>query len=155
MSTPQEKNPQDRVQQDVKDAMKSGDKSRLATLRMLLNEIKNERIRAGDDVDEERFVALVRKGIKQRQDAASQFRDGGREERAAQEETEAEVLEVYLPAQVGEDELRAAVEGYVAEAGLSGMQAMGAVMKEMMSRFGASADGRTLSGIVRDVLSSD
>lgn len=144
--------PQQRIEADVKTAMKSGDKERLGTLRMLLTEIKNERIRRGEDVDEAGFVSLVRKAIKQREEASTQYRNGGREELAAKEDSEAKMLADYLPAQVDEGQIRTAIEGFVAEKGLSGPAAMGQVMKEMIARFGSSADGATINRITREVL---
>ncbi|HEX2162742.1 MAG TPA: GatB/YqeY domain-containing protein [Thermoanaerobaculia bacterium] len=149
MSTPQE-----RVEHDVRAAMKSGDKERLGTLRMLLSEVKNERIRRGGEVDEAGFVAVVRKGIKQRHESAEQFRRGGREDAAAREEREAELLGEYLPRQASEDEVRAAVRELIAAEGLSGPAAMGRVMKETLARFGSRADGATVSRIAREVLTS-
>lgn len=147
MSTPLE-----RVQQDLKEAMKAGAKERVGCLRMLLSEVKNEKIRAGAEVDDERFAALVRKAVKQRQEAAEQYRAGHRPELAEQEEREAGYLEAYLPAQLDEDQIRAAVAEYVRAEGLTGGAAMGQVMKVMRERLGAGADGRLLSRIAREVL---
>lgn len=144
--------PQQRIEADVKTAMKAGEKERLGTLRMLLTEIKNERIRRGSDVDEAGFVSLVRKAIKQREEAAAQYRNGGREELAAKEDSEARILAAYLPAQVDEGQIRAAVQAVVAERGLSGPAAIGPVMKEMLGRFGSSADGAVINRIAREVL---
>jgi uncharacterized protein YqeY len=144
--------PQQRIEADVKAAMKAGEKEKLSTLRMLLTEIKNERIRRGSDVDEAGFVSLVRKAIKQREDSVAQYRRGGREELAAKEEAEIKVLSEYLPAQVDEGRIRAAVEELVAARGLSGPAAIGPVMKEMLARFGSSADGGTINRIAREVL---
>ena len=149
MSTPQE-----RIEADVKAAMKSGDKEKLATLRMLLAEIKNDRIAAGKEVDEARFAALVRKAIKQRHEAASQFRAGGRDESAAKEEREAGQLEAYLPQAVPEEVLRAAVRELVERDELSGPAAIGKIMKELLPRFGTAVDGATLNRIAREELTS-
>lgn len=146
--------PQQRIEADVKAAMKAGEKEKLGTLRMLLTEIKNERIRRGGEVDEEGFVSLVRKAIKQRDEAATQYRQGGREELAAKEQSEAAILAAYLPAQADEGQIRAAIQEFVAAQGLAGPAAMGAVMKEMKARFGSSADGATLNRIAREVLAS-
>src|SRR5215470_10772103 len=110
--------PQQRIETDVKTAMKSGEKERLSTLRMLLTEIKNERIRRGSEVDEAGFVSLVRKAIKQREESIAQFRKGQREELAAKEEAEGKILAGYLPAQVDEGQIRAAIEELVASRGL-------------------------------------
>jgi len=144
--------PQQRIEAEVKAAMKSGEKEKLSTLRMLLTEIKNERIRRGGEVDEAGFVSLVRKSIKQREESISQYRAGGREELAAKEAAEVKMLEVYLPAQVDEGQIRAAIEAIVAERGLSGPAAMGTIMKETLARFGSSADGSTINRIAREVL---
>lgn len=147
MSTPQQ-----RVESDVKAAMKAGDKERLSTLRMLLADVKNERIRRGGEVDDAGFVALVRKGIKQRHESAEQFRRGGREEQAAKEEREAEHLGEYLPQQASEEEIRAAVGELIAAEGLAGPAAMGRVMRATMDRFGSRADGATVNRIAREEL---
>jgi len=144
--------PQQRIEADVKTAMKAGEKERLGTLRLLLTEIKNERIRRGSDVDEAGFVSLVRKSIKQREEASVQYRNGGRAELAAKEDAEAKILAAYLPAQVDEAQIRAAVEALVAERSLSGPAAIGQVMKEMLARFGSSADGAVINRIAREVL---
>jgi uncharacterized protein len=144
--------PQQRIEAEVKAAMKAGEKEKLSTLRMLLTEIKNERIRRGDEVDEAGFVSLVRKAIKQREEAATQFRNGHREELAAKEESEGRLLETYLPAQVDEGQIRAAIQELVDSRGLSGPAAIGPIMKELLARFGSSADGATINRIAREVL---
>lgn len=144
--------PQQRIEGDLKEAMRAGQKERVSTLRLLLSEVKNERIRRGAEVDEAGFVGLVRKGIKQREESAAQYRKGGRPELADKEEAEARLLEAYLPAQVGEAEIRAAVEELAAARGLSGPAGIGPVMKEMLARFGPAADGATINRIAREVL---
>jgi uncharacterized protein YqeY len=144
--------PQERIQADVKEAMKARDKERLSTLRMLLADLKNEKIRRGEEVDEDAFLATVRRCIKQRHDAEQQFRNGDREELADKEKREAEMLTVYLPQQIGADELRAAIEELVAAEGLSGPRGIGPVMKAMLKRFGAAVDGASINRIAREVL---
>ncbi len=140
------------MEADLRSAMKAGDRERVSTLRLLLSEVKNERIRRGEEVDEAGLTTLVRRGIKQRQEAAEQYRRGGREDSAAREEREAELLATYLPQQVGEDEIRAAAAAWAEQQGLSGPGAMGPMMREMMARFGARADGATVNRVVREVL---
>jgi len=144
--------PQQCIETELKAAMKSGDKLRLQTLRLLLTDIKNERIRRGGEVDEAGFVALVRKAIKQREEAAAQYKAGQRQELAAKEESEAAILAAFLPAAADESEIRAAVAALIAERGLAGPQAIGPVMKEMLARFGTSADGATINRIARELL---
>ncbi len=145
--------PQQRIEAGVKEALKAGDKTRLQTLRLLLTEIKNERIRRGGEVDEAGFVALVRKAGKQRDEAAAQFRAGHREELAVKEEAEAAILASFLPAAADESAIRGAIAALVAERGLAGPAAIGPIMKEMLARFGTSADPATLNRIARELLS--
>jgi len=144
--------PQQRIEADLKAAMKAGEKERLSTLRMLLTDIKNEKIRRLGEVDEAGLVSLVRKAIKQREEAAAQYKTGGREELAAKEESEARMLAEYLPAQVDEGQIRAAIQELVAARGLAGPAAIGPIMKEMLARFGSAADGSTINRIAREAL---
>lgn len=146
--------PAERIETEVKAALRAGDKERLSTLRLLLNSIKNEAIRSGEDVDEDGFLKLVRKSIKQRRDSAEQYRAGDRPELAEKEEREAEILGVYLPEEAGEDEIRAAIEELVASEGLTGPAAMGVVMKAMMARFSGRADGGLVNRLAREILNS-
>ena len=141
------------VERDVKDALRARDSERLQTLRMLLAEIKNKSIELGRDPDRDEFTGLVRKGIKQRHEAAQQFEQGKRPELRDKELREVGYLERYLPAQVSEDDLRQAIRELVAERGLSGPSGIGPVMKEMMKRFGGAADGATVNRIAREILS--
>ncbi|MDP9121537.1 MAG: GatB/YqeY domain-containing protein [Acidobacteriota bacterium] len=146
--------PQARIETDVKAALKAGDKAKLQTLRLLLTDLKNERIRRGGEVDEAGFVALTRKAIKQREEAATQYRGGGRDDLAGKEESEAAILAAYLPAATDPADIRAAVLALVDERGLSGPSAMGPIMKEMLARFGTAADGATINRIAREVLAA-
>ena len=137
---------------DVRAALKAGDKERLGTLRLLLGEVKNKRIEIGAEVDETTFLGLVQKAIKQRRESAEAFDGGGRPELAEKERREIEILEDYLPAQLGEDEIAARIAAFVEERGLSGPAAIGVVMKEMLPRFQGAADGATVSRLARQVL---
>ena len=141
------------VQSDLKDAMKAREKERLGTLRMLLTAIKNEQISNGAQLDEKGFLAVIRRLIKQRKDSASQYRDAGRDELAEKEEREIETLNIYLPAQVDEEVLRRAISELIEADGLSGPKAIGPIMKAMMQKFGATADGGTINKIARELLS--
>ena len=136
----------------MKEALRAGEKERLSTLRMLVSELRNEEIRGTGPLDDAGFVRVVQRAIKQRREAADGFRAGAREELAAKELREAEILAAYLPQQVGEDELRQAAEALVREQGLQGPAATGAAMKAMMARFAGRTDGATVSRIVREVL---
>lgn len=143
--------PQHRVESDLRTAMKSSDKERLSTLRMLLTEINNEALKSGE-VDETGFVALVRRAIKQRDEAAEQFAKGHRPELAAKELREKEILSTYLPAQVDEATIRAAAHEIAMAEGLAPGIGMGTLMKALREKFGISADGSTLSRISKETL---
>lgn len=144
--------PTDQLQRDLHQALKDRDSTRAATLRLLLTDVKNETIASGGDLADEDFVKLVQRGIKRRTEAAEQYRAGDREELAAKEEAEAAILEHYLPPQVDAATLRRAVEEFVSDNDLSGPQAIGQVMKEMMSRFAGQADGAKVSAIAKEIL---
>lgn len=147
--------PQQRIETDLKAAMKAGEKEKVATLRMILAELKNERIRRGDEVDEAGFIAILRKAIKQREEAAEQYDKGGRAEQADHERREAAMLQAdYLPKGPSEEEIRTAVEEVIAAQGLSGMAAMGQVMPVVIQHFEGRADNAVISKIAREVLSS-
>jgi len=145
-------NPVDRIQTELKDALKARDTVRRDTLRLLLTALKNEQIARGEALDDNAFQAITKRLVKQRRESAQQFRAGGRDELADQEEAEIGVLEIYLPHQASDDEIRAAIEALVAEQGWSGPRAMGPLMQAMIARFGATADGKTISRIAREVL---
>jgi len=145
--------PREELQNQLTRALKARDTTRVATLRLLLTALNNERIAQGSEVDEAGFLKLVQKAIKQRKEAAEAYAAGHRAEQAAQENAEAEILAEFLPPPVDEAEIRSAIEELVATERLSGPQAIGRVMKEMVPRFSGRADGGTISRIAREVLS--
>ena len=145
--------PQERLQDDIKDALRARESEKLGTLRLLLTEVRNKAIELRREVEEAEFLALVQKAIKQRREAADQFEAGDRAELAEKELREAAILEAYLPDQLGDEEIRGHIADFVSEQGLEGPAAIGAVMKEMMQRFSGSADGASINRIAREVLS--
>lgn len=144
--------PQTKLENDIKSAMKAREAEKLSTLRLLLGSVKNRRIELGEELNGDHFLIIVQKAIKQRRDAAEQFRKGDRLELAEKEEREIITLDSYLPAQADEAEIRAAIAELIASGNLAGPQAMGPIMKAMKERFGGSADGQTLSRIARELL---
>lgn len=149
MSTPQQ-----RIELEVRQALKEQNKLELSTLRMLLNAINNEQIRSGQEVDDQVFLLLVRRAIKQRQDSVEQYSRGGRDDLAEKERKEAEILRRYLPPEVDEREIQQAIRQFVEAESLCGPQGIGPVMKAMMARFGSSADGATINRLAREILDS-
>jgi len=132
--------------------MKSGDKAALGTLRMVSAALKNRKIELLRELTDEDALAVIRTGIKQRRDAITQFRDGGRAELAAQEEAEVAVLERYLPAQMPDAELDAIVARVIADSGATGMKDMGGVMKQVLTEVAGRADGSAVSARVKQRL---
>ena len=137
----------DTVKQDLTTALKAGEKERVDALRLVLSELQKA---AKDGNDDEQ--AILRRERKRRLESAKAFRDGDRPELAAKEESEAELIAAYLPAELGDDELRSIVEAAVAEAGATSPKDMGQVMKAAMPKVGGRADGKRVSAIVKEVL---
>ena len=151
----------DRLAQDMKEAMKAGEKDRLRVLRSVLADLRNAGIEkgggeAGDDpasrLDETDQIAVLRSAVKRRKEAATQYREGGREEHAAVEEAEVEVIGRYLPAAMSEEELDALVAAAVQECGASEMADMGKVMQAVLPKVDGRADGGAVSQAVRKAL---
>ena len=139
-------------------AMKSGDKDTVGTLRLVQATILNRDIEArtgGAPKDDNTLVIeVLQKMVKQRRESADIYRKNGREDRAATEEAEIAVIERFLPAQMNEDEARAAIQAIVAETGASSMKDMGRVMALVKERLGASIEPARASALVKSVLSS-
>ena len=130
-------------------AMKTRESERVGALRLLLSELQKAAKEGSDDE-----LAVLRRERKRRLEAAGQFRDGGRPELAEREESEAKLIEGYLPAELGDSELDALVADAIAETGAAGPQDMGKVMKTVMERAGGRADGKRTSARVREALSA-
>jgi uncharacterized protein YqeY len=138
----------ERVENDLKDAMRARAADRLSVLRMLKAALKNAAIEKGNVnavLDDTEAAAVIRKELKKRQDAVEGFRKGGREELATKELEEAEVLKAYLPQPFSAEEISALVREAVAEAGATTKQQMGAVMKIATAKAAGRADGKALS----------
>jgi uncharacterized protein len=137
----------EQVQEDVKTAMKAGERDRVGALRMIVNALQQEAKEGKDD----EVVALQRER-KRRLDAAEALREGGRDDQAAAEQSEAELIEGYLPEQLSEEELSELVSSAVEESGASEPKDMGGVMKVLMPKVGGRADGKRVSQAVREKL---
>lgn len=129
-----------RIQGDMREALKSGDKERLKVLRMLLSAIKQIEIDERGEVDDTRVTVVIEKMVKQRRDSARQFREGGRGDLAEAELAEIGVLEHYLPEPLPEAELDSLIDAAIAESGASGVRDMGKVMGRLKPRVQGRAD---------------
>lgn len=139
----------EQVQDDVKTAMKAGEKERVGQLRMLVNALQaEEKEGKGDE------VAALQRERKRRLDAAEALREGARTDQAQAEEAEAKLIEGYLPEQLSDGELSELVASAVEESGASEPKDMGSVMKVLMPKVGGRADGKRVSQVVREKLGS-
>jgi uncharacterized protein len=139
----------DTVKQDLATAMRAGEKDRVGALRLVLSELQKA---AKDGSADE--LAVLRRERKRRLESAAAFRDAGRPELADGEAAEARMIETYLPAQLGDDELRAIVAAAVAETAAQSPKDMGQVMKAAMPTVDGRADGKRVSALVREALGS-
>jgi len=142
----------EKIQRDTKTAMKERDRSRVAALRMLGAALKNGQIEAGRPLEEQEEQTILRRQLKQREESAEAFRKAGREERAASEAAESEIIREYLPKPLSHEELEEIVDRAVRETGASGMRDMGAVMGRAMQLSEGRAEGRELSALARSRL---
>ena len=139
---------------DLKGAMKSKDSLKVDTLRLLISEIKNKEIDLREELGDEVITALLTTQIKRRKEAAGMFEQGGRADLKEKEEKEMAILQTYLPAQVGEEELKQRIQAVIAETGAQGLRDMGNVMKVVVPEFKGKAEGDQIRKIVTELLAS-
>jgi uncharacterized protein len=142
----------ERISRDLTAAMKAQDAARLSVLRMAKAALKNKEIDKRAPLEDAEALKVLQTLVRQREDSIEQFNKGNRPELAAKEKAEIEVLKAYLPAEVGEPEIEAAVAQAVAETGASSPKDTGRVMKAAMARLqsaGAAVDGRKVNEAVR------
>ncbi len=142
----------DKIDADTKDALKSGAKDKLSTLRMLNAAIKNKQIDKRRPLTEEEVIETVRSLIKQRKDSIEQFAKGGRQDLVDKETAEVVVLETYLPQQLDREELEVMVRDAISQTGAHGTRDMGKVMKALIPMVGGRADGKLVSELVKNAL---
>jgi len=157
----------DQIQTDLAEAMRARDETRKSVLRMLMAAVHNAEIPPApaegaaaaaaapavhEPLDDTAVTAVIQKQVKQRRDSIDQYRKAGREDLAAKEEAEADILAGYLPKQVDRAEIEAAARRVIAETGASGPRDMGKVMPVLTKQFAGRADGRTINEVVRGLL---
>jgi uncharacterized protein len=146
---------QERVDSDLKEAMRAKDATKLGVLRMLKSALKYAAIAKSDaeaELSDAEAVQVIRKQAKQRQDSIESFEKGGRAELADKEKEELAILNTYLPQGMSPDELAKVVRETIAELGATSKAQMGAVMKALQAKVGGRADGKTLSSEVQKQL---
>ncbi len=143
---------QARIEEDLKSAMKRGDKRRVATLRLMLAALKNEKIQAQRALTDEEVESVLRRAVKQRKDSIEQYARGGRQDLVQAEGEELAIIEEYLPKGLSDAELEAAIQGVIAEKGFSSSKDVGLAMKELMARHKGRVDGKKAQEVVRRLL---
>ena len=144
----------DQINTDLKEAMKSGDKVRLITIRGLKSAIKYAEIEVGHELDENGVLGVIAKQAKQRRDSIAEFSKANRTDLIDKESAELVILEQYLPAQLSEDEIRAKAQAVISQLGVVDIKGMGEVMKHLMPQLQGQADGKVVSGVVRQILNN-
>ncbi|MCG7906914.1 MAG: GatB/YqeY domain-containing protein [Candidatus Thiodiazotropha taylori] len=141
-----------RIQDDVKTAMKAKDKARLGTLRLITAAIKQREVDERAELDDSQVLAILDKMIKQRRDSVEQYESAGRQELADQEKSEIAIIEEYLPAGLSDEEVAGMIESAIQEVGAAGMQDMGKVMGKLKPQMQGRADMGKVSGLVKQKL---
>lgn len=147
----------EKLQADLKDAQLARDEVKVSTLRLLLSEVKNREISKGGlptgGLSDEDIISVILREVKKRKEAAESFRSGDREESAAKEDLEAEILEGYLPARMSNEELTKIVDDTIKELEVTSVSDMGKVMGVVMGKVKGQADGTAVSNLVKERLS--
>ncbi len=145
----------EKLEADLKSALKAGERARVSVLRMVVSAIRNKEIekqKKDTGLPEADVLAVLQSEVKKRKDSVEGFRKGGREEMAQKEEAEVEVIKMYLPAEASDDDIRAAVEKAVQETGASGPSDFGRAMKAAMVALKGQADGNRVSRALKAAL---
>ena len=139
----------DRIQQDVKDAMRAREKQRLATIRLITAAIKQREVDERIELDDEQVLVVLDKMCKQRRESISQFEKAGRDDLIAVEVREMEVIQGYLPEQLGNDEIAALIDAAMSDTGATSIKDMGKVMGQLKPKLQGRADMSAVSAMIK------
>lgn len=142
----------EKIQEELKNAMKAKDGTKVSVLRMLIAALKNRRIELIKDLTDEQVLEVISSSVKRRNESIAAFRQGGRADLVAQEEAELAVLAHYLPAQLSAEEITALAREAVAESGAQAPKDVGLVMKALMPKIKGRGDGKLAKEIVERLL---
>ncbi len=144
--------PKEKMNEDLKQAMKSGDNTRKDALRFILAAIKQSEIDSRETLTEDQVYALLQKEAKKRRDSVAELRKAGRDDMADKEQAEATLIESYLPQQLSREEIEAEAKKAIAESGAASAKDMGKVMKLLTPRVKGRADGKLVNDVVKSLL---
>ncbi len=142
----------EKLKSDLKATMIAKENFKRDTIRFLMAAIKQIEVDERIEMDDAGIYKLIQKSLKQREDAASQFKDAGRDDLYEKEMREAEILKVYMPEQLSDDALKNIIVASISKIGASSMKDMGKVMKMVNEEVGSQADGKTISTLVKELL---
>ena len=143
-----------RIQDDMKTAMRGGDKPKLGVIRLVLAAIKQREVDERIELDDDQILATLDKMVKQRRESISQYEKAGRDELAAQEKFEIEVLQEYLPEALSEDEINGLIEEAIASTGAESIRDMGKVMGQLKPKMQGRADMGAVSALIKQRLNA-
>jgi uncharacterized protein YqeY len=142
-----------KIKEDLVNAMKAGRKEEVSTLRTVLAQTKNERISLRRELEDEDITKVLMNAVKKRKDSIEMFKQGNRQDLVDKEEKEVSYIERYLPEQISDEEIAKVVDKIIAETGALSMKEIGKVMGPIMAQLKGKADGKKVQSIVRDRLS--
>ncbi len=143
----------EKLQEEMKKALKSGDKDRLSVIRMLISEIKKVQIDQKKELSDDEIIQILQRYAKQRKEAIEQYKKANRQDLVEKEEKELKIVQEFLPEQLTEEEIEKIVNQIIEETGASSMKDMGRVMKTVMEKVKGRAEGSVVSKIVKQKLS--
>lgn len=144
---------QDQIQDAMKTAMKSGDKERLAVIRLIMSAMKQVEVDERTELDDNRVLGILDKMVKQRRESISQFNAGGREDLAVREQAEIDVISDFLPQALSDDEIEAIINKAISDSGAASMKDMGKVMGIIKPQITGRADMGAVSSKIKSLLS--
>ena len=145
-------NLKEQLKQDMKDAMRAKEIVKRDTIRSINTMIKQIEVDERVDLDDNAVVKLIQKGIKQREDAISQYSEAGRDDLVQIEQEQIDIFKIYLPKQLTDEELESITKAIIIEVGATSMKDMGKVMPVLKKKVGSSADGKRMSGAIKKIL---
>jgi len=142
----------DRLNADLKAAMKAGERDKVLTIRGILTELKNEKVKKNKDLEEAEIIVVMKRCAKMRRDSIEQYEKGGRDDLVTNEKRELEIINTYLPEEMGEAEVEEIVRKAIDEVGAAGKQDFGKVMKAIMSQHRDRIDGNLAREVINRLL---
>ena len=139
----------DQIQNDMKTALKNGEKVKANTLRLLISKLKNKAIEVGSSLDDKQILQVIQKTAKQHKESIKMYKDGNREDLVTQEQAELDIVEKYLPSMMDENEVTAIVKSIIKETGATTMADFGKVMPQVMKKGAGKIDGSMAQAILK------